>query len=326
VEFWEGPVVRGYRTDSGDPAYVKEIHGFGWYGIKMVGSFGGRNRRVHWKSMYKDGTFQKKVGSGGGSRVRTKGRMQERAKEEAEAKLGEILRETKRELTKAGRKQHEIEKNAEDRLKGQEMEARKAEKDLTASHKRQLHQMTQDNSQGMQTLREDEEEKERKARICIRDLRKDIQTLEEDLGKAKEGQADLLKQISKDKKKVTSLIDAVDSWKDKHAELNQRTCEREERLRVLKMDMAETGRDMKTLEKRVEREDDLNKKEVALWELQRDALAKQLRTRNEDVRSMEQQIIEVCYCVLAFVIECKRLTSHLPAQANSGTRCNERKR
>ncbi len=42
VEFWEGPVVRGYRTDSGDPAYVKEIHGLGWYGIKMVGSFGGR--------------------------------------------------------------------------------------------------------------------------------------------------------------------------------------------------------------------------------------------------------------------------------------------
>ena len=29
VEFWEGPVVRGYRTDSGDPAYVKEIHGLG---------------------------------------------------------------------------------------------------------------------------------------------------------------------------------------------------------------------------------------------------------------------------------------------------------
>ena len=44
VEFWAGPVMRAYRTDSGDPAYVKEIQGSGWYGIKMVGSFGGRNR------------------------------------------------------------------------------------------------------------------------------------------------------------------------------------------------------------------------------------------------------------------------------------------
>ena len=93
-------------------------------------------------------------------------------------------------------------------------------------------------------------------------MRKDVQTLEEDLGRAKEGRAYLLKQISKDKKKVTSLIEAVDSWKDKHAELNQRTCEREERLRVLRMVMVETGREMKTLEKRVEREDDLNKMEV----------------------------------------------------------------
>ena len=44
VEFWSGTVVRAYRTDSGEPAYVKEIQGSGWYGIKMVGSFGGRNR------------------------------------------------------------------------------------------------------------------------------------------------------------------------------------------------------------------------------------------------------------------------------------------
>ena len=37
VVFWAGTAVRGYRTDSGEAAYVKEIQGFGWYGIKMVG-------------------------------------------------------------------------------------------------------------------------------------------------------------------------------------------------------------------------------------------------------------------------------------------------
>ena len=58
VEFWAGPVVRGYRTDGGDPGFVKEIHGLG-YGIKMVGSFGGEtdecsgrvcSKMVHFKS------------------------------------------------------------------------------------------------------------------------------------------------------------------------------------------------------------------------------------------------------------------------------------
>jgi hypothetical protein len=145
-------------------------------------------------------------------------------------------------------------------------------------------------------------------------LRKDVHTLEEDLGREKEGKADLLKQRSKDKKKVTSLKDVVDSWKDKHAELNKRTCEREERLRVLRMDVAETGRAMKTLEKRVEREDELNKMEVALLEEQRDDLAKQLRTRNEDVKIMEQQSIEVRFCYCHFnSMQC--FTPHLLAQA-----------
>ena len=98
VEFWAGPVVRAYRTDSGDPAYVKEISGLGWYGIKMVGSFRGRNRRVFWRSLFKDSSFQKQVMSAGGVRVRTKARMQERAIDKAEARFGEELRATKRQL------------------------------------------------------------------------------------------------------------------------------------------------------------------------------------------------------------------------------------
>ncbi len=36
IEFWEGPLVRGYRTDSGDPAYVKEILGLGWYVSRSI--------------------------------------------------------------------------------------------------------------------------------------------------------------------------------------------------------------------------------------------------------------------------------------------------
>jgi hypothetical protein len=138
VEFWVGPVARAYLTDSGAPAYVKEIHGLGWYGIKMVGSFGGRNRRVHWKSVFKDSTFRKEVVRLDGARVRTKARMQERAQEEAEAKIGEELRETRRKLQRQEKETIKKQKQAEAILTAQVMEARKAEKLLTAGHKRDL--------------------------------------------------------------------------------------------------------------------------------------------------------------------------------------------
>jgi hypothetical protein len=138
VEFWVGPVARAYLTDSGAPAYVKEIHGLGWYGIKMVGSFGGRNRRVHWKSLFKDSTFRKEVVRLDGARVRTKARMQERAQEEAEAKIGEELRETRRKLQRQENETKEKQKQAEAILTAQVMEARKAEKLLAAGHKRDL--------------------------------------------------------------------------------------------------------------------------------------------------------------------------------------------
>jgi hypothetical protein len=42
VEFWEGSLVRGYRTDSGAPAWVKVDYGEGFFGIKMVGKLGER--------------------------------------------------------------------------------------------------------------------------------------------------------------------------------------------------------------------------------------------------------------------------------------------
>jgi hypothetical protein len=42
VEFWEGSSVRGDRTDSGSPAFVKRVEGNRVYAIKMVGSSRGK--------------------------------------------------------------------------------------------------------------------------------------------------------------------------------------------------------------------------------------------------------------------------------------------
>ena len=42
VEYWEGAYVRGYRANSGEPAYVKRVEGGEKYAIKMVGSGRGK--------------------------------------------------------------------------------------------------------------------------------------------------------------------------------------------------------------------------------------------------------------------------------------------
>jgi hypothetical protein len=70
------------------------------YAIKMVGLSRGKFKLVGRKSMYKNGSFNKNVARGNGARVRGCARLRERAREEAEAKLGEELRQTKRELQK----------------------------------------------------------------------------------------------------------------------------------------------------------------------------------------------------------------------------------
>ena len=104
VEYWEGAFVRGERLGSGEPAFVKRVEGKGQYAIKMVGASRGKFRICGWKSLFKDGSFNKNVARRDGARVREEARLRESAKEEAEAKFGEKLRETKRELKKKKRK------------------------------------------------------------------------------------------------------------------------------------------------------------------------------------------------------------------------------
>ena len=138
VEYWEGAFVRGERLGSGEPAFVKRVEGKGQYAIKMVGASRGKFRICGWKSLFKDGSFNKNVARRDGARVREEARLRERGKEEAEAKFGENLRETKRELNKIEKEKKEIEKQAEYKLKKQEMGARKVEKELIVGHTRQL--------------------------------------------------------------------------------------------------------------------------------------------------------------------------------------------
>ena len=203
VEYLEGPSVRGYRTDGGDPAWVKVDYGEGFYGIKMVGNTRGKVRRVEWRQLYKDGSFNTNKCMRREGRVKTSGRMRELAREEAEAKFGDELRQTRRELQKSGKELEEVETLANERVQRQILEARKAEKYQSAGHKRELDLMRDENKHGMQTLREDVEDKERQTRKEIRQLRQELKTLMEQLGREKVGQADLGKQLLHEQKKRT---------------------------------------------------------------------------------------------------------------------------
>jgi hypothetical protein len=82
VEYWEGAYVRGERIGFGEPAFVKRVEGKGVYAIKMVGSMRGKFRIVGWKSLFKDGSLNKKVASRDGARVRGYARQREMARDE----------------------------------------------------------------------------------------------------------------------------------------------------------------------------------------------------------------------------------------------------
>ncbi len=87
---------------------MKKVEGNDVNAIKMVGSSRGKFRIVvGWRSLFKDGSFNEKSARGDGARVRGATRLKERAKEEAEAKLGGELRDAKIELHKSEKSEKE---------------------------------------------------------------------------------------------------------------------------------------------------------------------------------------------------------------------------
>ena len=95
VEFWEDSFARGYRTEGGEPAWVRADYGGGEYGIKMVINTRGKLRRVHWQRLYTDGSFNKLKLSEKTGRVKSLERMREIEQDKAEAKFAAQIRQTK---------------------------------------------------------------------------------------------------------------------------------------------------------------------------------------------------------------------------------------
>ena len=227
VEFWEGAFVRGYWTDSGEAAFVKRVEGGGKYAIKMVGSGRGKYRQVNWRQIYKDGSFNKNLAEVKGKRVRSSERMREIEQDKAEAKFERELRQTRQEVGQAENQIRVRDKEADDRIKKQEMVARQAEKDKRNELKRSLDKMEQDMTADMQTMADIQV---RTIRQLIRELRQDVKVVEAQ----REGLRELLGEVEERHANVKTKQDKVmKTLNERNLRLEQKQKERDEFIVVL---------------------------------------------------------------------------------------------
>jgi hypothetical protein len=252
VEYWEGPVVRGYRTDSGAPAFVKEVQGAGWYGIKMVDSFRGRLRRVYWKNLFKDGTFTKQVASTSGARVRTGARMMEKATRQAEQKFVDELRKSQRELNKTEKAMKDKDKDVEDILKRQEIALRTAQRErekadckVLEKHKRQVEALGKD-------LEQDREEENRVTRHLIRELRQELNSKEEELKLTRQEGTTLKDKLVKEQRQTKKQKKSGETWQARHRNLFDNEAGNGERVIALEGVVKRKTRELSTLRKELE--------------------------------------------------------------------------
>ena len=234
VEYWEGAYVRGERIGFGEPAFVKKVEGNGVYAIKMVGSCRGKFRKVGWRSLFKDGSFNKKGVRGDGARVRGETRLKEMAKEEAEAKLGVELKDTRKQLKK-------IERLGEDRLREQEREAIKAEKALTGGHKRELAAMREDLERTREEDVQNQEELVRQSRVKVRRITKELAHAQQHLLETEETNVGLAKAVKTSTAKLNNLREEGSRWKGKYmavaGDVRARTRDMQKELDEKKQDL-----------------------------------------------------------------------------------------
>jgi chromosome segregation ATPase len=143
--------------------------------------------------------------------------------------------------------------------------------------------MLEDNSADKQTLKDDEEDRERKSRKCIRDLKKEVKGLTDKVGLGLDGEAHLQRQLEKERQTRTTLEGRVGTFRQKIADLDKRTWEKDDSVRDLRAEVSEKERKITTMQKRVERVDTQNKTVVEKLEQERAALVEDLVKSNNEV-------------------------------------------
>jgi chromosome segregation ATPase len=246
VEFWEDSFARGYRTEGGEPAWVRADYGGGEYGIKMVINTRGKLRRVHWQRLYTDGSFNKLKLSEKTGRVKSLERMREIEQDKAEAKFAAQIRQTKLDKEHVEHEMKMKEREADDRLKRQEMDARQGQKDLCAGHKRNLEELDRRRDKDMK----ERDESLRQVRLKTREMVRDLEQTNTDLCEAIADKDELAKAVTRGIVRVDGLREHGMGWQRKHDELKDKMKEREERLTYLEGSLVVQTRELATLQRK----------------------------------------------------------------------------
>jgi hypothetical protein len=218
--------------------------------IKMVGSCRGKFRSVGWQNLYKEGSFSKNICRTDSVRVRGVARLRERAQEEAEIRFVGVLRQTKRELQKVEQRNKDIAKQAEVRIKKQEMEARQGQKDLTAGHKRNLEDMREKLERRRDRDMKERDESYRQVRLKAREMVRDLEQTNTDLCEVRADKDELAKAVTRGIVRVDALREHGMGWQRKHDELKDKMKEREERLTYLEGSLVVQTRELASLQRK----------------------------------------------------------------------------
>jgi len=284
VEFWDVALVRGYRTDSGAPAWVKADYGLGEYGIKMVGNTRGKLRRVQWKQLFKDGSFNKLQMRVGGLRERGIERMRVIEEGKAEAKFAGKVKEKERELKKAEKTRSEMQEQNDSCHRMQEMKARQSEKDLSAGHKRRLLEMGADQEKTMKLHFKAKDELVREYRVKTRELERRLGVMEKDLCESKAEKEEQERKVKRGKQRLEDLREYGDGWKQKY------TDQVEIKEQKMEEELIELGREVKD---KVKGKQQMEKK-ITLLTVRVESLEKQLQEKEKELEDLVEERREVC--------------------------------
>ena len=185
----------------------------------MVTNTRGKLRRVQWKQLYKDGSFNKLQIGAVGARVRTTERMRKNEREKAEAKFAGKVKEKEQELKLAEKEINDTQEQVDRILRQRDMQARQAEKDLSVGHKRSLLEM----SVALEKKRKIDvrglEELDRDNRIKTRELlEKKLKDMQETLSVIQGEKLELERAVKRGKERLVVLRDFGDGWKTKYTE------------------------------------------------------------------------------------------------------------
>jgi hypothetical protein len=159
------------------------------------------------------------------------------------------LRETKRHLQNSEKGKKEMEKQAEVRLNLQEKETRKAEKDLTQGHKRQLAEMRGEQERTREAELQLQEELVRARRQKIRQITKELEQTQRHLRDTSETNEALDKAVRKGVEKLDGLRNSGLRWKSYAAEKAE-VWLREEKLVEVVLERRDLGRAGESVAKR----------------------------------------------------------------------------